>query len=499
MKFKRKFTSSICKQLKINYLYNPELSQNADYETFGQFHLMILHQLNLCVIFDLFHQVFKMLELSSQRKHRVQLTDYDYQQDVAARVVIADFTASDLLILEEILYSPLKISAKKLLKNVGCSSDALSQCLQKLASASLLTIQEDAIAVDKERRRYFEFQMQRFQPQFRPDMEFIQGLLHEVPIHLLPVWYSLPRTSSNIFESIVEKYLSTPQIFQRYLADLHFANPTIHALLRDLFSSPLLKLSSKELIDKYHLSKEEFEEIILTLEFHFICTVVYSQENDHWVQWVTPFHEWKEYLEAITSTEAPPISPSEPIERVAKSDFTIVEEMSDLLTKAQKPPFSPSPSPLVDKLLLLQFAQQTSDGAIKTCPAGAEWLRLSLEDRALSLYRNPHNRILSHSVSERHVREAEKSIRRVLHGQWVYFDDFLKGVFIPLHESATIYLRRFGKQWKYLLPSYTVEEKAILKATIFDWLYEKGMVAIGTCRDRECFKVTPFGRFFFHD
>ena len=97
------------------------------------------------------------------------------------------------------------------------------------------------------------------------------------------------------------------------------------------------------------------------------------------------------------------------------------------------------------------------------------------------------------------MREAEKSIKRVLHGGWVYFDDFLKGVLVPLNEQSVVMLKRTGKHWKYTLPIYGDEEKAILKATIFEWLYEMGMVMTGTCQGKDCFAVTHFGRFFFDE
>jgi hypothetical protein len=60
-------------------------------------------------------------------------------------------------------------------------------------------------------------------------------------------------------------------------------------------------------------------------------------------------------------------------------------------------------------------------------------------------------------------------------------------------------LKRVGKHWKYALPVYGEEEKEILKATIFEWLYELGMVAIGKHQGKDCFSVTHFGRFFFNE
>jgi hypothetical protein len=439
-----------------------------------------------------------MLELSPARKNKVNLADYNCQQDIENRMLMSDFTALDILVLEEILYSPLKISLKKLTRSAGCTEDELLSSLKKLSTTGLVSVHEDSIHVDKEKRKYFEFEINRFDPQFKPDMEFLQGLLRKVPIHILPTWYSIPRTSNNIFESILEKYLLTPHIFQRYLMELNLGDPTLNSIIQDVFSAPDFKVSSSDLISKYNLKRRDFEEMILILEFNFACCLCYEKEEDHWLEYVSPFHEWHEYLRFFRSTEPPIISSTEPIQRIEDSDFSFLEKMSSLLMKAKKKWLAVERSPVVEKLCLTKLAEY-EDGKIRALETGDGWLDLSLENRALHLYRHPHNRILSLQVGERYVREAEKSIKRVLHGDWIYFDDFLKSVLVPLNEHSVVMLKRFGKHWKYTLPVYGDEEKAILKATIFEWLYELGMVKIGTCRGRDCFAVTHFGRFFFND
>ncbi len=439
-----------------------------------------------------------MLELSPARKNKVNLADYNCQQDIENRMLMSDFTTLDIEVLEEILYSPLKISFKKLCRSVGCEESQLLGSLTKLSSTGLVTVNDDAITVDKEKRKYFEFEINRFDPQFKPDMEFLQGLLKKVPIHIMPIWYSIPRTSNNIFESILEKYLLTPHIFQRYLNELNLGDATLNAIIQDVFSAPDFKVSSSDLISKYNLKRRDFEEMILILEFNFACCLTFEKADDHWLEYVAPFHEWHEYLRFFRATEPPCIDPKEPIERSTESDFAFLEKMSDLLLKAKKKPLAVDKSTAVEKLCLTKLAEYT-DGKLRTLEAGDAWLDISLENRALFLYRNANNRILSLNVGERYVREAEKSIKRVLHGGWLYFDDFLKGVLVPLNEHSVVMLKRAGKHWKYSLPVYGDEEIAILKATIFEWLYELGMVAIGTCRGRDCFAVTHFGRFFFDD
>lgn len=440
-----------------------------------------------------------MLELSSLRKNKVNLNDYPLAQDIDCRILMSDFSLLDIEILQEILFSPLKISFKKLARSIDCEEDSLRISLNKLASVGLLSISEDAILVDKEKRKYFEFEITRFDSNFKPDMEFLQGLLRKVPIHLLPSWYAIPRTSNNIFESMVEKYLLTPHIFQRYIQELNFADPILNAIIQDVYDSPELKVSSSDIISKYNLTAKAFEEMILMLEFNLACCLVFEKEEDHWLEFVTPFHEWKEYLCFFRATEPVCIDPKDPIEYTAGADFAFIEEMSSYLLRAKSKPISvATTTTAVQKLLLLKLAE-LADGKLHTLEAGDAWLDLSLENRALYLYRHPQNRILSLAAGERYVREAEKSIKRALHGGWVYFDEFLRGVLVPLNEQSVVMLKKFGKHWKYTLPSYGDEEKNIIRATIFEWLYEFGMVTIGKCRGRDCFAVTSFGRFFFED
>ena len=438
-----------------------------------------------------------MLE-STIRKNKVNLADYPVAQDVDCRLLMSDLSTFDIKVLEEILYSPLRISFKKLARSLECVEQELLASLKKFERVHLLTLTDDAIVVDKEKRKYFEFEITRFESDFKPDMEFLQGLLRKVPIHVLPTWYSIPRTSSNIFESIVEKYLLTPHIFQRFIQELHFSDPVLNNIIQDVYNSPDFKVSSSDIISKYNLTAKAFEEMILLLEFHFACCLTFEKEDDHWLEYVTFFHEWKEYLCFFKATEPVCIAPQE-IDVQNDSDFAFIEEMSDLLLQAKLRPIEVAGTAAVEKLSLLKLAA-ISDGKLQVLDAGDTWLDLSLENRSLFLYRHPHNRILSlKTVSERLIREAEKSVKRVLHGGWVYMDDFLKSVIIPLNEQSVVMLKKLGKQWKYTLPSYSEEEKILIRATIFEWLYEFGMVTIGKCQGKDCFAMTPFGRFFFED
>lgn len=476
-----------------------------------------------------------MTELSQARKNKITLSDYNYRSDLENRLLMAQFSTLDLEVLEEILYSPLTIPLQKLVKNIGAEEEEILPTLERFSKNGLLTIENETILVDKEMRKYYESQIQRFDDAFTPGMEFLQGLLRKVPIHVLPTWYSIPRTSNNIIESLIEKYLLTPQTFQRYLSELHFSDPVLTAIIHDLFHSPDFKISSQDLIEKFGLTREQFEEHMLLLEFSFVCCLGYNKEGDLWKEVVTPYEEWRDYLRFVRDTETKPIADISKIIPTRSHDFAFVEDMSAILRLAKKQPIPLADAPegqcipeqkayaailakceglkandpfaqkyvqqLLSKLRLIKLADSV-DQRLYALESANDWLDRSLENRALSLYRHSLNVLLSetlapHLCTERNIRECERSIIRVLHKGWVYFDDFLQGVLVTLSENSIIMLKKTGKSWKYTLPQYTDEEKALIKATLFDWLFEMGIVATGTLEGRECFRVTAFGQSFF--
>lgn len=469
------------------------------------------------------------------RKNKVCLQDYNFKQDIENRLAIAEFSVIDLEVLEEILYSSIKIPISKLAKNLDRENRELLPFLETLSKTGLVSISEDSILIDKDVRKYFEAQLAKFDPDFKPGMEYLQSLLKKVPISVLPGWYAIPRTSNNIFDSIIEKYLLSPQIFYRHLSELNFTDPTLQHIIEDVYNSPDLKAYADTLMEKYGLSREVFEEHILHLEFHFVCCLGYEKIDGQFKEIVIPFHEWKEYLTFLKNTHAPSISSTQRIIRKRPNDFSFIQDMTLILNMAKKQPIpllstkehGPFPSPetlrmiaekmqgftaddpsfirymhtLLNKLRLIKLAD-VIDGRLYVLEGASDWLDMHMENRALFLYRHPLNRLISDHVqsqlcTERHVREAEKSIIRVLNSGWVYFDAFVRGVIVPLGENSIVMLKKQGKSWRYNLPTYTEEELALIKATVLEWLFEIGITAVGTHESKECFCVTPFGQSLF--
>ncbi|NGX38361.1 MAG: hypothetical protein K1000chlam2_01534 [Chlamydiae bacterium] len=460
-----------------------------------------------------------MADVATFRKNKIELKEYDYSKDIQNRVLMSQFSLLDFEVLEEILYSSLRIPLSILEKNLDISNDQLVSILEKLSKTQLFKVVADHVLVDKEMRKYYELQILKFEEDFKPGMEYLQGLLKKVPIHILPIWYSISRTSNNIFESIVEKHLETPQIFQRYLMELNLTDPIQKGIMNAVYQSPDYCVNAADMIKKFNLTQEALEEHMLHLEFSFVCCVRYVREKKGFKEVITPFHEWCEYLCHVRDTEPASIIDEEKIDRIKSNDFAATEEMALMLELAQKKPITAAAigtlqkkcsefnerdfESYAEKLCTINLADR--DGEKLVCTSDAlEWLKMKPYDRAIYLYRHPLNGIDSPNLPEelcepRIVREAEKSVSRIVNSGWVFLEDFLKGIFIPLKESHIVSLVRQGRSWKYQLPHYTESELNFFKTVIKNWLFEAGITAWGTKDGRECFCLTSLGQELFSD
>jgi len=451
-----------------------------------------------------------MVEITTFKKNKIELSEYDYSKDIHNRVLMATFTPLDVEVLEEILYSSLRIPLTMLEKNLDLSSTKLLPILQKLSPTKLFSLESDHVVVDKEMRKYYEFQVLKFEEDFKPGMEYFQGLLRKVPIHILPTWYAISRTSNNIFESIIEKYLFTPQIFQRYLVELNLNDPVQKGIMNAVYQSPNYEVDADDMISKFSLTREQFEEHMLHLEFRFVCCTTFRKEGNVFKEIICPLHEWQEYLCHVRDTEPSPIIDEEKIKRTKTSDFAFIEDMAAILEILNKAPIRQDAilhkckdlteeevGNICNKLSDLNLAEK-KDSTLQITSDGALWLKMQPIEKALFLYRHPLNSLKNKNFpeelcQERTIREAEKCISRIAGIGWIVLEDFLKGIFIPLNEEQMVTLKRIGRKWKYELPSYSQEQSSFFKAIIKQWLYEVGMVAIGTKDGHDCFCVTSLG------
>lgn len=444
------------------------------------------------------------------RKNKVVLSDYNFRRDIENRLLMAELTTFEVDVLREILNNSLKISIGQIADNMNVDPGSIVSVIEKLSPAKLIKLNgSETAVVDKEMRKYYECQILKFDEDFEPGMEFLQGLLHKVPIHILPSWYSIPRTSDHIFQSIMEKFLATPKIYERYLQEINFDNPILDSISKEVFAAPDFKVRAQDLMQRYKLTHEQFEECMLLLEYNFVCCLCYQKTDNRWEETVTPFYEWHEYLRFLRDTKPKSISDPTGIVRKHPEDFGFVHDMSRVLKFLQTKALPVEPfengyvlmakdaskllphnstqhyvKNLVDKMLMSRLVE-IHNKQVRALELSQEWIKKSDQDKAMTMTRHPI--------------QVEKSLKRILSFGWVYVDDFMKGFTGSLGSREQISLKNKGKRWRYAIPAYTDEEKALIEKTLCERLFEAGIVDVGTYKGKTCICVTPFGRMCLED
>ena len=426
-----------------------------------------------------------MSNVATQQKLKIRLEDYDYKRDIDSRLLMQEFSSTDLEVLEEILFSPLQISVQKLGDSLEVSLEELTPILVKLSKTGLFQIDELTLVVNKEMRKYFEFQIRKFDNDFKPDMTFLQGLLKKVPIGVLPNWYTTPRTSNNIFNSILEKYLSTPLIYQRHLVEVRNLDPLYSLFMDEVLSSPDFKVLSKDLREKLDLSKEQFAKNVLFLELSFILCLSYSKVQGKWEEVITPYYEWKQFLLFQKTSEMLLISLEEKVQTKGAIPFCFVHAMTALLKKGKKGAFSINSSEIVSmgktlfdlsqkdmihamkKAQLLELAKIENDMFI-TLDEATEFIPLEEKEKAMFVYKHPYNYSFSLGKEEsfslkKHIHEAVNTLTRINNKGWVYYDDFVQGVINPFSSEDRLLLKKEGNSWGYNMPKLEDKEHICLK------------------------------------
>ncbi len=450
---------------------------------------------------------------ASTHKIKINLADYPYRRDIENRLFMAQLTVFEVQVLQEILHYSLRLSVEQLAETLESSVQDLLPILDKLSESKLFKRQHLTLIVDKDMRKYFEFQLAKFNEDFEPNLDFLQNILSKVPIHVLPIWYALPRTSDHIFASIIEKYFLSPKIYHQHLEELQFDDPILHALMQDVYQSPQFRKTSAELMAKHHLSRERFEECLLLLEYHFVCFLSYTRIENKWQEVVTPLAEWLDYLQFEANVKPIPIKG--PIETHYATEFGFIKDLTTFLQasagkkifpKDVKNLYASTPAKqaaVIHKLIQIGFAKQNAKGQLEATEKGIEWASKPMHAQIAELARTPLNTLADLTGfnllwNTRNLRLIEKSLRRLPPHEWVDLTHFLKGFIAPLGDREPVTLKNRGKKWKYVLPSYSEQELRFIEAVILEKLDQLGVVATGVYQGKPCFCLTSFGYRFIH-
>ncbi len=380
---------------------------------------------------------------TTNRKNKINLGDYPYKKDIANRLFLTELSPIEVDVLQELLFQPSKCRIGDLQDCIDHDTASLLAALDTFGRIGLTMQQQDTLFINKDLRKYFEVHIVKFADNFEPSFESLQGLFNKVPISVLPVWYSIPRTSDNIFESIVEKYLHTPKVYESYLQELTFDDPILNKIVEDVFESPDLKVEANILRQRYKLTREKLQEYLLILEFNFVLVSGFQDG----IEVLCAFAEWQEYVKFQKRHQLKPLAETEVTVTKPAIKVTSREEQEDAMKRFR---------------------------------------------RTIDAWHTRWNDSIG--LIEKSVFEIERTLRSVPNNSWVLLEDFLAGFITPIGYQPQVTLQRIGKKWRYSLPSYNSEEKAFIEGVVFDLLHDVGITTTGTFKNKPCFMITPFGR-----
>lgn len=459
---------------------------------------------------------------NTSKRTRIELKDYDFHQDVTNRLFLSHLSVFDIELLEELLNSSLTTNALLLASELGQPKDLVIASLKKLEQTQLFSLSGETVHVNKDQRQYYEAQLDRFQEELEPGLDAAKDLLRKVPIHVLPTWYSIPKTADSIFNALVEKNLQTPRDYEKYLEELEFEDELHRSLLQEVLESESLRIPASELCEKYQLSEEEFQECMLYLEFQFCLFSSYEPCGEGWREVISPFQWWGHYLR-FQRKHQPRLLEKAQVREYHPQEFGFVQDMSHLLelVKQEGVSFEDEEAFTLDSETLQrlpsvgegQTTRYWQQVVFRLCAAHLakivrgelvftenteNWLYFSIPDRAMYLYRHPNIAQRDKELPEtlwniKELRKIEKCLASLKVGDWYGFEDFLAGLTVAIGSCEPVVLKRIKRQWIYQLPQYRSEEIQGIHDAIFHRLFEVGMVKKGSCEGKECFALTSFG------
>ncbi|CRX38420.1 hypothetical protein [Estrella lausannensis] len=437
------------------------------------------------------------MNVAPPKRNKIELSHYNFKKDIANRALLSKLNQHDIAILVEIVNGSLKISLDSLAQALDCSQESIENLAKIIEPTGLLKLEQGALSVDKDVRKYFECLLARFEEGFDPDLDHIQGLMQQVPIHVLPVWYTLPKNTDKIFPAIVEKVLHNPKCYIKHLQELPFECEAAERTIDDVHASQDLSLPSALIKEKYKLTDDAFMECMLYLEYSLLCYCVYIPKDSGFEERVVPLHEWAQLIRFQRENACNPIEKPSLIERTHPSDFGYVEELTQALKalgKEGKDPKEPLQKEIVSKLLSLSLIEE-SHGTYKVTQAGLEFTAKTPQEKAMTLYLSAMNRLRRSQgiYSDKDIREIERCLKRIVKTGWVLLDDFLKGACASVGNMPPVTLVKKGKRWSFALPQYNEEERRFVTDCLMGFFYESALTATGSIQGKPCFTLTPFG------
>lgn len=464
------------------------------------------------------------MQHSQTQRIRVKLEDYKFDLDLKQRLLLKDLTVSEIELIKNIINNSLNITLKDLSDITKIPVNLLKEKLVKLSNLNLYTLEENKLFVNKDIRKFLDIQLERFENDFKPDLDYFLKLIRHIPIEILINWFSISKTSDDIIQSIIENYFLTPDLFKKYLSLLHFDESILNEIMHLIFLNDSLSLDVSTLLQNFKIEKEDLEKYIMILEFHKICCLKFVQEDDHWKEVLIPFFEWKEYLLNCKNRTFQSIERISEVDLIYSTNFGFIQDLDEIVkslvtsqieinkvdekyffvdkkivNKIQSTSLKSDLSyhhELISKLLNLKLAV-LNDSFLNHTDNVSAWFSKSLQEKGMTLYfltiYSYRKHTINYEFTDRDIREIEKSLKSIIGKDWVYLDDFINSLMIPIGKTDKNTLQKKGGIWNYCIPKYGENEFTFIQEIIEKHLFYSGILMIGYHDNKKCISMTPFG------
>lgn len=451
-----------------------------------------------------------MKTATQTRTTRIQLEDYDYQQDIADRLLLSELGGKEIEILDEILNSSVCFSLASLVEAVESSESLVKRTLEQFQGHQLLTLDGDKITVNKERRKAFDVLNGRFQEEFRPNLDYIQSLLRHLPIHILPSWYLLHRGCENIFDSALERLLPNPREYQRHLDDTAEANPLYGEILQKVLSQPYC-VPAHEIQSHFHLSPEAYQEVVLNLEYGFIACSGFRLNHGEWTEVLTPLHEWTQYRrEQLRRLGDMELSASHTPSSIRPGPFGFAQDLhalavaglerGEVFLEEELPNLSKRYSTQIEAALASLRILHNEQGQLTCTDRTKDWILLSPAERCQQIsschrgrYRTAQK---SHEIlhTDRDLVEIGRILAFLPLDHWVPLTTVTRLLEVSLGNTEGVRLEKKGRRWDFSWPEYSDLNLQWIEQVLCEWAYEVGYVDLAQENGQQWLRLTAHGQ-----
>lgn len=304
---------------------------------------------------------------------------------------------------------------------------------------------------------------------------------------MVPNWFSIHRILTSFQDAIVEKYLETPLLFQRFTQEIAFDDPHAKNLLNLLFKREDFEISIDEIIHQFSATREEIERSILCLEFALVAgwlpatdtlpsrlSLVKEVKDLHYnlkkrlpqPSQLTPekislnLEQRIEHLLGLLSNQC--------LDRDALSSKGTIQEWVEIHRSGLS---AESLTEDLDLLVALGFVKEAP--AFVVTKPGFDWLAKSTAARKMELYLRHRPLYAASHLSDRALKQIERSIFEKQPEVWLDKNELAKSLLWTSGEDGGIHLVTKGRKWHYQLPTHPDETLKLL-VQIIDWLCEIG-------------------------